>query len=167
MKEAEKAFDDSLECAVSPWALRNKALLRDLAGDRESAVKLWIQALTMLPEPNIAKETLQILSKAGKYREIIELYNKLPSEVKELGRLKVILIEALLETGDIDGAEDMLQGDIELTDIREGEVKLTDLWFRMMAMKRARETGVEVDDALLKQVQRECTPPLHLDFRMH
>ena len=36
-------------------------------------------------EPNIAKETLQILSKAGKYREIIELYNKLPSEVKELG----------------------------------------------------------------------------------
>jgi hypothetical protein len=167
MKEAEKAFDDSLECAVSPWALRNKALLRDLAGDRESAVKLWIQALTMLPEPNIAKETLQILSKAGKYREIIELYNKLPSEVKELGRLKVILIEALLETGDIDGAEDMLQGDIELTDIREGEVKLTDLWFRMTAMKRARETGVEVDDALLKQVQRECTPPLHLDFRMH
>ena len=70
MKEAEKAFDDSLECAVSPWALRNKALLRDLAGDRESAVKLWIQALTMLPEPNIAKETLQILSKAGKYREL-------------------------------------------------------------------------------------------------
>ena len=77
------------------------------------------------------------------------------------------MIEALLETGDIDGAGDMLQGDIELTDIREGEVKLTDLWFRMTAMKRARETGVEVDDALLKQVQRECTPPLHLDFRMH
>ena len=33
MEEAEKAFDDSLECALSPWALRNKALLRDLAGD--------------------------------------------------------------------------------------------------------------------------------------
>ena len=120
MEEAEKAFDDSLECALSPWALRNKALLRDLAGDRESAVKLWVQAVTMLPEPNIAKEALQILNKAGKYREIIELNNNLPSEVKELGRLKVILIEALLETGDIGGAEDMLQGDIELTDVREG-----------------------------------------------
>ena len=60
MKEAEKAFDDSLECAVSPWALRNKALLRGF-GWRPgiNTVKLWIQALTMLPEPNIAKETLK------------------------------------------------------------------------------------------------------------
>lgn len=167
MEEAEVAFDKSLECEISPWALRSKALLRDLAGDQESAARLLLQAVVMLPEPNIAKETLQILSKAGLHSEIIELYHKLPEEVKGLGRLKVILIEALLDTGDIDGVEDMLKGDIELTDVREGEVKLTDLWFRMTAMKRAREFGVEADDDLLKQVQRECTPPLHLDFRMH
>lgn len=167
MEEAEGAFDKSIKCAVSPWALRNKALLRELAGDEEAASRLWVEAVTMLPEPNIAKETLQILQKVGKSQEVIDLYNKLPMEVRQLGRLKVILIEALLDTGDVDGAEAMLGEDIELTDVREGEVKLTDLWFRMMAMQRAQETGVSLDEALLEQVKRECTPPIHLDFRMH
>lgn len=84
-----------------------------------------------------------------------------------VGRLKVILIEALLDTWDIEKAEHIMKGDIELTDIREGEVKLTDLWFRMMAMKRVQETGAVLNEALLNKVKMECAPPAHLDFRMH
>ncbi len=167
MKLAEDAFDQSIRCAVNPWALRCKAVLRDFEGDDIKAAELLVEAVDMLPEPHIAKEALQALHKAGKSQEVIDLYNKLPKSVQELGRLKVMLIEALLDVGDAAGAKHMLNGKIELTDVREGEVKLTDLWFRMTAMIKARENGKKMDEALLEQVKKECTPPAHLDFRMH
>ena len=146
MKLAEDAFDQSIRCAVNPWALRCKAVLRDFEGDDIKAAELLVEAVDMLPEPHIAKEALQALHKAGKSQEVIDLYNKLPKSVQELGRLKVMLIEALLDVGDAAGAKHMLNGKIELTDVREGEVKLTDLWFRMTAMIKARENGKKMDE---------------------
>jgi len=167
LEEAEDAFDQSIQCAVNPWALRCKAVLQDMEGNTEEAAELLVQAVTMLPEHNIAKEALRTLHKAGKNQEVINLYARLPKSVRALGRLKVLLIEALLDTKDIDRAERMLNSNIVLTDVREGEVKLTDLWFRMVAIKRSQERGVELDDTLLEQFKKECIPPAHLDFRMH
>ncbi|HHV96156.1 MAG TPA: DUF5107 domain-containing protein [Clostridiaceae bacterium] len=166
MKEAEEAFDKSIKCEVNPWALRCKAVLQDVAGNTEEAAKLLVQAVNMLPERNLAIEALTTLQKAGKSQEVIRLYEKLPKNIKALGRIKVLLIEALLNVGDIVQAERMLNSNIVLTDVREGEVKLTDLWFRMMAMKRAKEKGIEYNDSLIEDVKKECTPPSHLDFRM-
>jgi tetratricopeptide (TPR) repeat protein len=167
LSEAEESFDESIQCETNPWALRCKAILQDIAGNTEEAAKLLVQAVTMLPERNIAKEALQILHKAGKSQEIVHLYDRLPNNIRTLGRIKVLLIEALLNTGDIVRAERMLNSNIVLTDVREGEVKLTDLWFRMMAEKHAQERGIESDDSLLEQIKKACIPPSHLDFRMH
>jgi len=166
LKEAEEAFDKSIQCEVNPWALRCKAVLQDIAGNTEEAAKLLVQAVNMLPERNIAKEALLTLQKAGKNQEVIHLYDRLPKSVQALGRIKVLLIEALLNVGNIVRAERMLNSNIVLTDVREGEVKLTDLWFRMMAIKRAQERGIELNDSLLEEVKKECVPPSHLDFRM-
>jgi tetratricopeptide (TPR) repeat protein len=167
MAEAEDAFNRSIQCATNPWALRCKAVLQDMVGNTEEAAMLLVQAVTMLPERNIAKEALQTLHKTGKKQEVIHLHDSLPKGVRTLGRIKVLLIEALLDTGDITRAERMLNSNIVLTDVREGEVKLTDLWFRMVAMKHSQEKGVELDDTFLEQVKKECIPPAHLDFRMH
>ena len=167
MKEAEDAFDKSIQYERNPWALRCKAVLREFDGDKKEAAALLVEAVNMAPERNLAKEALQALHMAGKPQELIQLYDKLPQEIQELGRLKVLLIEALLDIGDTKQAKYMLNEIIELTDVREGEVKLTDLWFRMMAMIKAQESGSKLDDALLKQVKKNCVPPAHLDFRMH
>ncbi|NLO83310.1 MAG: DUF5107 domain-containing protein [Clostridiales bacterium] len=166
LKDAEAAFDKSIQCAVNPWALRCKAVLREVAGDMEGAADLYIQAVNMLPERSIVKEAFQILNKIGKSREVVRLYDNLPEDVRAFGRIKLLLIEGLLGAGDIERAEKMLNDNIEVADVREGETKLTDLWFRMTAMKQARQMGVELDDALLEQVKKECKPPVHLDFRM-
>ena len=139
-----------------------------MEGNIEKAADLYVQAVTMLPQRSIAKEALRVLLKAGRAREVIHLYDMLPSGVRALGRIKVLLIEALLDAGDISRAERMLGRKIELTDIREGEVKLTDLWFRMEAMKRMQTCrAAETYEEVLKQVKEECIPPAHLDFRMH
>ncbi|MEA4890020.1 MAG: DUF5107 domain-containing protein [Clostridiaceae bacterium] len=164
LREADEAFSQSLDCSANPWALRCKAVIRQMAGNEQEAAELLKQAVRMLPERNIAKEALISLSKAGRPQEVIQVYRTLPAAVRKLGRLKVVLIEALLDTGAIAEAERMLNDKIELSDVREGEVKLTDLWFRLYAMKQG-GTG-RPGDPLLEQAKRERTPPVHLDFRM-
>ena len=48
----------------------------------EAAAALWVQAVTMLPKRNIAKEALRALHKAGKPQEVIRLYGRLPPGVR-------------------------------------------------------------------------------------
>ena len=74
--------------------------------------------------------------------------------------------EALIEVGMYAKAEEILLGDIELTDVREGEVTLSDLWFSLCAHKLARTRGVECDAALLDEARRTVQVPEKLDFRM-
>lgn len=164
-EEAGSAFERSLALARNPWALRCLAVLKRMAGDGQKAADLLLEAVEMLPEPNLAKEALGALVQAGRSADAVRVYGALPPPVQAVGRIKVLLIEALLELGDVDRADGMLGGSIELADVREGEVKLTDLWFRMTAMRRAGPSGIT--DALLDAVRRECTPPAHLDFRMN
>lgn len=164
-EEAESAFGRSLALVRNPWALRCLAVMRQMAGDGQKATDLLLEAVEMLPERNLAKEALSALVQAGRSADAVLAYGALPPQVQAVGRLKVLLIEALLDQGDLDRVGELLGGSIELADVREGEVKLTELWFRMMAMRRAGTDGVT--DALLEQVKRECTPPAHLDFRMN
>ena len=162
---ADDMFSRSLSCARNPWALRNRAIICQMDDDDMQAAAYLRQAVTMLPERNIAWETLVALRKAGRPKDVIRMYNTFPARIKALGRLKVLLIEALLDTGDLIKADQMLNGSIELADVREGEIMLTDLWFRMQAIKLG-GTG-EADDPLLAQVRKTAKPPAHLDFRMN
>ncbi len=165
LAEAESAFERSLVLARNPWALRCQAVLRQMAGDRQMAADQLVEAVRMLPEPNLAKEALGALLQTGRSADVVRVYESLPPQVQAVGRLKVLLIEALLNLGDTERADEMLGSSIELADVREGEVKLTDLWFRMMAMRRAGTAAMT--DTLLNEVKRECVPPAHLDFRMN
>lgn len=71
-------------------------------------------------------------------------------------------ILALLRTGRCDEAQTLLMSRIVLTDVREGDVLLTDLWFELMARKE-RGSAEEEDIAWAHE---HLTPPRHLDFRM-
>ena len=76
-------------------------------------------------------------------------------------------IEALLGVGDAAEAEKLLKRKIVLTDVKEGEVSLTNMWFYLCALKEAKAKGVEVTDEMVKHMAETVTPPAHLDFRMH
>lgn len=162
---ADDMFARSLSCARNPWALRNRAIICQMDDDDAQAAEYLRQAVALLPERNIARETLVALRKAGRPKDIIRMYNSFPARIRAIGRLKVLLIEALLDAGDLIKADQMLNGSIELADVREGEIMLTDLWFRMQAIKLG-GTG-DADDPLLAQVRKTAKPPAHLDFRMN
>ena len=58
----------------------------------------------------------------------------------------------------------MLCQSFRLNDIGEGEIKLTDLWFRMCAQKHY--PNQTRDESLMDIVRAAYPPPAHLDFRM-
>jgi hypothetical protein len=78
----------------------------------------------------------------------------------------VLTARAALDTGDLETVERILLGGVELSDLREGEDVLTELWFGMQEKRLAAEEGVEVDEALRERVRREFPPPPEIDFRM-
>ena len=77
----------------------------------------------------------------------------------------LVAARAAFERGDLDAAQTLLEG-IELADVREGEIALTDLWFAIQENRLAAAEGVPVDDALKARVRQTHTPPARLDFRM-
>jgi len=163
---AEECFNKSIEHAVSPWALRCLAVLKQKAGDAAAAAELMARALDMLPQRHLAIEALQAFIGAGLYEDIERAAQKLHGSIRNLGRIKALRIEAFLQRRMISDAEKLLLSGIELTDVREGEVSLTDMWFRLCALKTAEAEGIEVSDALMERVKSECPPPAALDFRM-
>ena len=148
--EARHAFEMSLQQQKSPWALRCLAVLDRMAGDLASAAGRMLEAVAMRAQRNLAIEALETLVAAEQYDKVEGVTASLPAGIRRLGRVKVLRTKALLETGKLSAAERILRGNIVLTDVREGEISLSNLWFRLQELKHT-------DEPL----------PAHLDFRMH
>ena len=161
-REAKEEFNRSLECARNPWALRCLEVLEDRAGNAVTAADLLWEAAERKPIRPLAVEALEMLSKTEQYQRMYDLMNKLPEEVRSQGRIKTFEILALLRTNRYEEAQTLLMSDIVLTDVREGDVLLTDLWFELMA-RRERGSAKEAD---LNWARENLKPPKHLDFRM-
>ncbi len=163
---ARGAFLQSLAHEKSPWALRCLAVLDKQQGDIASAAERMLEAVRMSRQRNLVQEALKTLNEAGRYEDTLTVMKSLSPTLKRIGRIRYAAIYALVETDRLSEAEKLLMGEIELTDVREGEISLTDTWFRLQAKKRAKERGIDLSDALLEEVHATCTPPKHLDFRM-
>lgn len=166
IKGAQAAFQKSLKLQPSAWAYWCLAILREQQGDLDAAADLSLDALDLLPHRALAIETLRLLHKARRDRELIVRYDLLPPRLRALGRCKALLAAACLQTGDLARARKLLQSRLELADIREGEVSLSTLWFELCARELAEQRGIHYSDELLSEAKRLSQPPEHLDFRM-
>jgi hypothetical protein len=164
---ARQAWERSLALERSPWALRNLAVLAKHEGVPDRAADLWLEAAGLAPErlPLIV-ECGQALLEASRPQAWLDLLPGLPEAVREAGRVRVLEGRAALALGKLDVVEAILADRVVVTDLREGEVALSDLWFGMHEQRLAAEEGVPLDDALRERVRREFPPPRHLDFRM-
>ena len=117
----------------------------------------------MKPIRPLAIEAMRALIQAKQYERALELFESLPKALREVGRIRVFEIAALIRMGRLDEAETQISGPIVLPDVREGDVLLTDLWFELMAIK---EKG-SASEENLAWAHENLKPPKHLDFRMH
>lgn len=159
---ARGSYERSLALERNPWALRCLALLDRREGNAERAVDRLCEAARMKPIRPLAVEALTALLDTKQYARMLSLLEVIPEAVRKLGRVKTLEIAALMRTDRLDEAQALLESRIVLTDVREGDVLLTDLWFELMAR---RERG-SADEESLAWARENLKPPRALDFRM-
>lgn len=157
LEKARREYRLSLAKQKNPWALRCLGLI-----EKDRAADLLLEASALSPIRPLVIETLETLLKAADYQSILQLIETLPDTLKTDGRIMTYRAAALLRSGRIDEAQRVLQGPIVLTDVREGDTLLTDLWFETAAI---RHVG-KADADSLAWAEANVKPPEHLDFRM-
>ncbi|HEX8929566.1 MAG TPA: hypothetical protein VGA45_11670, partial [Actinomycetota bacterium] len=130
------------EAAVEAWtaasalepgswlALRNLAAASGLMGEPGRSAELYLRALELAPEvAQLRLEAVEALIAASRFPEAVALARSAP-ESSFAGRFRFLEARAAVLAGDIRRAESILEGGLEVADLREGEGSLSDLWRR-------------------------------------
>ncbi|MCP4639102.1 MAG: DUF5107 domain-containing protein [bacterium] len=164
---ADQAWNESNVRTPSAWALRNLAVSAQHRGEKDHAAGLLREACRLAPnQPQLTVECAGALLECQRYEDAVALCEEAPSGVRDHLRLQILRAKAHLELGHLDLVEAFLLREVEVPDIRECEVTLTDLWFTLHEKRTAEAEGVPIDDALKQRVRNEFPPPAHIDFRM-
>ena len=166
---AEQAWEQSLRLEPSPMgAADNLAVLAQEQGDTALSAERYRQARQYAPEQSaLTRECFLALLAEGCAQEVIDLWQEASAEIRSNGRLRFLKARADLELGHFEEVESFLSGPIEIPDVREGEVALTDLWFLLHEKRLAAAEDSTVTDAIRRRVRETFPPPQHIDFRMN
>ncbi|MFB3892636.1 MAG: DUF5107 domain-containing protein [Phycisphaerae bacterium] len=164
--QAKSCWEKSLAMEPSAWAHRCLGVLARDHRKHGDCADQYLKAVAM--EPNLwqlASESCNALLEAERPQEVLDLVGRLPPAVSSRPRIQVFRAKAMLDMGDVDSVEKIL-GTIELTDVREGELSLTELWFYMHAKRISKAEGVPINHALYERIWHEFPPPAQIDFRL-
>ncbi len=159
-EECVEMWKKSVEVKKNPWALRNlAAFYANEKKDYATAIPYILEAV----ELNNANRALAadcggMLLAAGKCEKWLEVCESLDEKVKAHGRVQILRSKALIELGRFDEADKILSPGFELADIKEGEVSISELWFKI----KAGQNGISLDEA-----KKRFVLPYEFDFRMH
>lgn len=129
LRAALAGYEASLRQRRSAWALRGLGLALIASGETDAGLGHLAGALSMTPGlAPLALELGEALLDAGRAADARGLIASLPAEVQALGRFRVLAVRAALASGDLDEAGRLLEEDVEVPDIREGELSMSDLW---------------------------------------
>jgi len=159
---AKDALEKSMELQTNCWALYALACLEKTNGNQEKAGRMMLKAAQMTPSDiSLAVAAARYLHEACLFKENLAFIEGLDDTVAENSRIRMYYSYALLRTGDINRAEELLYADggINVADIREAEVTITELWVDLEEAK-AIQDGRIFDRAT-------AIPPRKFDFRMH
>jgi len=164
---AHRAYQRSLALAETPWSLRNMALLALDDEQSREAAGLYMAALRLRPDLlPLAVECGRTLIEASRAQAWLDLLPALPPHVRSAGRVRLLEGQAALAVGDLARVEPLFVERVEVDDLREGELSLSELWFRYHELKLGVAEGQPIDEALRARVRRDFPVPEHLDFRM-
>jgi tetratricopeptide (TPR) repeat protein len=139
---ARAAYEQSIDLTPTAVALRGLALLTD---DVDVADSLYAKACRLSPDDRrLVTERLVALLAAGRAEAVVTIVGSLSESIRGHGRTRLLLAEALADSGDTQGAFELL-ADLEIPDFAEGGTSTALLWERV-------RPGVPV--------------PQRLDFRM-
>ena len=157
--QARAAFERSLRLDESAAAHRALARLDALDGRRAECLGHYRRALALASGmTEVTLEYAQTLLALGEIDALLDFLDGLDEATRALPRLQYLRASALVERGRYDEAERILLQPLVIPDMREGELSLCALWFKLYMGKE----GVSRQDA-----ERLHPLPQALDFRMH
>lgn len=159
--EAREQFLRSGQLAANPWAVYGLSCCEAMENHADRAAQYALEAVAMLPgHKGLTLYAADKLAAAGQWEGLLELEKTASPEVLALDRFKACLASACIHTGNLERAEKLLweHGGLEIPDIREGEISITELWFDLEEAK-ARRDGRPFD-------RGTAVPPRIFDFRM-
>ena len=137
-ERAEKMLEASVAAQESPWALYALAILNRDAGNHAKEVAYMLQAWQLRSDDlSLAKEVLRCLYENRCFAQLKAVYEAMPEMLRQEPRCMVYYAFALLDSGDMEGAEKILfkDGGILIPDIRECETITLDLWVALQKKK--------------------------------
>lgn len=148
--------DTASSCVLAYAAANTKRCQEDFAG----AVKNFLDGISS-NDPTFVREALQTMCEGKFYETVLECWEKLPEDLKEIPMNKIFLITALLYTGRPEEAEAILMenGGLEVPQLREGEGSLSILYQEIQCAK-AEKRGEKI-------APESVEVPNKLDFRMN
>lgn len=156
---ARALLERSLTLRHSAAAHRALARLDQLEGRREACLLHYREALRLAGQmTELALEYAQTLLTFGEYRALLAFIDGLPQADRALPRFLYLRASALTETGRYEEAERLLLRPLVIPDMREGDLSLCELWFRLYMKK---------ENLTRKQAEQRHPLPEALDFRMH
>ena len=165
--EARQAWEKSVSLRPSAWVYRHLAVLAEIEERHDESARLYLQAVEYAPGyGRLIIECGKALVRAGQHQKWLTLLEQLDGTVRSIGRVRLLEAQAALSLDDIDRAGSILEDDLVVTDVREGEGGPAHLWYRYQAKRLAAAEGIPVDEQLEKRVRREIPPPSYLDFRL-
>ena len=169
---ATKAWEKSVELNPSPWALRNLSMIyKNELGDIDTAREYILKAFELKKDcPALCNEVAAQLTTDGNDEKWLGIYETLCDEIKYLGRIRLYKAVALINLDRLKEATEIINPHFVMSDIKEGELSVSHLWFVLYRRLYAKEKGIAYnpDDAqLTKEADEKYPLPKRLDFRMH
>ncbi len=164
---AKRYFEESIACKANCWSLRNLAMIyRNELDQTQKAADLMEEAVRRNPDNrSLWMDYFVTMLEAERYGQLIRVYRNLPERFRSEGRLQIYTVRALIELKQYQEAAKLLNYDVVMPDVKEGETSICDLWFRLYGAILFQETG-ETDPQRLHALVEEKYPLKHLDFRM-
>ena len=164
---ALELFLESVDKNPNAWCYRNIGMIyRNEYNDIENAYFYMKKAFELNKIcRGILVDTATTYLMAEKYQEWLEAYEQI-GVMKSDGRLKLYCAKALMALERYEEASKILNYDLVMPDIKEGDTAISDVWFELYGKILSEETGI-TDSVELKRLTEEKFPLKNLDFRTH
>ena len=156
----------SVKLKPNALAYRNIAYALNTGGRHDEAEEYMRMALAtggLKMDQSFSEEYMKMLVFNNKYETAWEFFNSMPEDKKT----DVVLMyagQAALETGNEDFMLPLFEK--ELQNMREGDIDITDMWFKFHAIKEAKKRGVQVTEQLIAEIQATIEVPAFIDYRI-
>lgn len=129
---AKAALEESLRVSRSAWALRSLAMIyKNELSDITTAKVMLLEAIKLVSCRQLYAECAAVLTSVGSDSEWLDIFDNLTETLKSDGRLRFYRALALLNLDRTDEAIGIINPDFMMSDIKKGELSVSEVWARL------------------------------------